>query len=233
MATADLLFVASAPREFDGLVGRCEAVRPLGWPVLWSRAGTLGGRNVLLVANGVGSGRAAEAVRVAAERRTIAAVISIGYCGALEKQLGIGDIFVATRIDSGGRRINVHVPDAAGRFASGPIASVDSVARNAAEKTALRERGAHAVEMEAAGIAGEAARIEAPVFCIRSVTDLAHESFVVDFDAALREDGQFSTGRILWQALQRPAAFPELIRLRRRCQTASDALGEFLAGCRF
>ena len=233
MATADLLFVASEAREFDGLVARCETVRPLLWPVLWSRAGTLGVRSVLLVANGVGSCRAAEAVRVAAERRPIAAVVSVGYCGALEKRLAIGDIFVATCIDSGGRRIPVGVPEAAGRFTSGPIASVDRVARSAAAKAALRQRGAYAVEMEAAGILEEAARIGAPVFCIRSVTDLADESFVVDFDAALREDGQFSTGRILWQAFRKPAAFPELIRLRRRCQTASDALGEFLAGCRF
>jgi adenosylhomocysteine nucleosidase len=233
MATADLLFVASVPREFDGLAARCEAVRPLLWPVLWSRAGALCGRSVLLVANGVGGVRAAEAVRVAAGRRPIAAVISAGYCGALEKRLAIGDIFVATCIESAGRRIPVNVPEAAARFTAGPIMSVDRVASSAAVKAALRERGAYAVEMEAAGIADEAAQIGAPVFCIRSVTDLADESFVVDFDAALREDGQFSTGRILWQAFRKPAAFPELIRLRRRCQTASGALGEFLAGCRF
>ena len=233
MATADLLFVASEPREFEGLAARCQDLRPLAWPVRWARSGRLAGRSVLLVANGVGRGRAAQAVGVAASRNPVAAAVSTGYCGALEANLAIGDIFVATCIYSGGRRIPVQMPDAAARFTSGPIASVERVARTASDKKALRERGACAVEMEAAGIADEAARIGAPVFCVRSVTDLADESFVMDFDAALREDGQFSPGRILWQALRRPAAFPELIRLRRRCQAASDALGEFLAGCRF
>jgi adenosylhomocysteine nucleosidase len=232
MATANLLFVASEPRELEGLARRCGAQKELDWPVRWARAGAIGGRSMLLVANGVGSGRTAQAVKVAAERRSVAAVISTGYCGALESGLGVGDIFVATSIDVGGRRIDVHMPQCRAPFASGPMVSLDRVARSAADKSRLRARGS-AVEMEAAGAAESAACIGAPLFCIRSVTDLADESFLMDFDAALREDGQFSTGRILLQAVRNPAAFPELIRLRRRCQTASRALGEFLAGCRF
>jgi nucleoside phosphorylase len=113
------------------------------------------------------------------------------------------------------------------------MASIDRVAQTAAEKGALRARGAGAVEMEAAGVAEAAGRLNLPVYCIRSVTDLAGESFALDFNAALREDGRFDAARILLQAVRKPSAFPGLIRLRRRCQTASRNLGDFLAGCRF
>jgi hypothetical protein len=98
----------------------------------------------------------------------------------------------------------------------------------------LRATGASAVEMEAAGVAERAAQWGLPFYCVRAVTDLAEESFGMDFNAALRSDGRFETMRILASALRNPVKlFPELIRLRGRCQTAANALGEFIAGCRF
>lgn len=233
MATADLLFVASEPREFEGLLPRCQDVRSLAWPVDWARAATLGGRRVVLVANGVGARRAADAVDAAVARGSFSAVASIGYCGALSASLQIGEVIVATAIETGGCQLPVMAPRAGRPCASGAIVSVDRVALTAAEKSALRAGGADAVEMEAAGVAEAATRLGLAVYCIRSVTDMAGESFLLDFNAALREDGHFDTGRILGQVLRKPAALPELIRLRRRCQTASRNLGEFLADCRF
>ena len=98
----------------------------------------------------------------------------------------------------------------------------------------MRATGAWAVEMEAAGVAERAALWGLPIYCVRAVTDLADESFGVDFNAALRSDGRFDTMRVLAGAMRSPVKlFPELIRLRGRCQTAAKALGEFIAGCRF
>jgi len=75
---------------------------------------------------------------------------------------------------------------------------------------------------------------ERPFYCIRSVTDLAHESFHIDLNATRRADGRFSTSRILAAAIARPLTVgPELLELRSRCTTAAKALGEFIADCSF
>jgi len=69
---------------------------------------------------------------------------------------------------------------------------------------------------------------------VRTVTDRAGESFVTDFNGALRSDGHFDTIRILSSALRNPGqAVPELIRLRKYCNMATRTLGGFLVGCRF
>ena len=73
-----------------------------------------------------------------------------------------------------------------------------------------------------------------PFYCVRSVTDLAEESFRIDLNAARRADGRFSTPRILAAAIRRPITVaPELFELRRRSATAARSLGEFIADCSF
>ena len=90
------------------------------------------------------------------------------------------------------------------------------------------------MDMEAAGLAAWAAARNLPFYCIRAVTDLAHETFSNDFGAALRGDGHFDTIVILRASLRRPAErLPELFRLRRRCVRAARVLGDFFANCRF
>jgi adenosylhomocysteine nucleosidase len=111
---------------------------------------------------------------------------------------------------------------------------VDHVVRTAAEKKELRAQGAMVIEMEAGGVASRAEALGLPFFCARAVTDMASEDMANDFNAALRDDGQFATMRIFRHALTRPAVrFPELLRLRSNCILAANTLGEFFADCEF
>ena len=110
----------------------------------------------------------------------------------------------------------------------------DPVHPTAEEKAALRKQGASAVEMEAAGVAALAAGFGLPFYCVRSVTDLAGESFHLDLNSALRPDGKFATMQLIAASCRRPlSTLPELLRLGRRARTAARTLGEFLADCRF
>jgi nucleoside phosphorylase len=199
-------------------------VRPAALRVDWSRRATLREREVLLVANGVGTKRAAAAVDIAAERFALEGVISTGFCGALDESLGIGDIVAGAAM---GRPEGLphHI---------GLIHTADHVVSTAAEKAVLRATGAIAVEMEAAGVAGRSAALGVPFHCIKSVTDLARETLSNDFNAALRPDGDFDTIIILREVLRHPSErVPELLRLRNRCARAARALGDFFADCRF
>jgi len=222
-----LLFVAADPMEFTGLTKYCTELKPAALPVFWARTAELNGNEIVMIANGAGPRSAAQAVDAAPN---VDVVVSTGFCGALDPSLRIGDIFVATSIQSS----PIPQPQSARPHATGALASLDHVAQTAAEKQKLRAAGAAAVEMEAAGVFQRAQSRGLPCLCVRSVTDLAEETFANDFNAALRADGHFDTMQILRSAMRRPfLRLPELVRLRKRCAVAARTLGEFLADCRF
>jgi adenosylhomocysteine nucleosidase len=219
--------------EFTGILRHTAQARPHSIAADWSRTGTLNGNEVLLVANGVGSSRAAAAVDSALQTFQAEAVVSTGFCGALEEKLQIADVVSATEIVARGSW-PAQVAQASRPVQAAPICSVDHVVRTAEEKAQLRSTGAAAVEMEAAGIASRAQFHKVPFYCVRSVTDLAGETLANDFNAALRTDGHFDTMIILGQAFRHPGVrLPELLRLRGRCTRAARVLGDFFADCRF
>jgi len=214
-----LLLVASQPREF-------RAIRP--------RMPQAGPHQIMLMANGAGAHRAAAAVDNALASFQPDAIVSVGFCGALDPDLAIADIVVGTTVFAGGRAFAAQSPNAGRPHSLGPVCTLDHVVQTAAEKSELRSTGAIAVEMEAAGVAERAQSLGLPFFCIKSVTDLAGEDLANDFNAALRSDGRFDTIRILASCLRKPwVRLPELFRLRRRCARAARALGDFIADCRF
>lgn len=225
-----ILLVAAVPMEFRGILARTPDARPAKISADFAREAQLGGYRALVVANGMGRKRAAAAL-AAADDFHADAIVSTGFCGALDERLGIGSVVTASEVLSDEGRRAARAVDGAH---VGTIRSIDHVAQTAEEKRRLRESGACAVEMEAAAVAEWAERRSLPFYCIRAVTDLANESMVNDFNRALRSDGHLDTINILRGALCRPALrIPELIRLRRRCVRAAEALGDFFVGCRF
>ena len=228
-----LLFVASAPMEYTGMLQFAEAKQSKLLGCVWARNGHLNGHNTLMVANGAGWGRAAAAVDEACREFHPDAVISTGFCGALDPTLRVSSIVVGTAVRGQGE-----FPCKLGSFlrahARGVVLSMDHIVRTAAEKRRLHAQGAAVVEMEAAGVASRAQALGLPFYCIRAVSDPAGEDLANDFNAALRPDGQFDTMRIFRHSLSRPVArVPELFRLRRNCLRAAKTLGEFFADCQF
>jgi adenosylhomocysteine nucleosidase len=225
-----ILFIAADPRECTALLTHWQDVKPLQLPVHWARTGRWKGTEAIAIANGAGAERAFAAVVVAPRP---AAICNIGFCGALDAALQIGDVVVATEVRNGAGTYAVTMPDAA-IPARGAVASIDHVAQTAAEKSNLRATGASIVEMEAAGAARAAEDLGVPFYCIRAVSDLATEDFANDFNAALRSDGRFSILRLVAGALASPKErFTELMRLKQRTAFASKTLGDFLANCTF
>lgn len=226
-----ILFVAAEPRECEPWVGHWNSVRPAKLPVHWARAGIWKGSEVMVIANGAGPERARAAVGAAP---LPTAVCNIGFCGALDGSLRIGDIFVATEVRNGSRAYPAQDPHGIAPGKAGALLSQPHIARTAAEKRRLRNSGAFAVEMEAAGAAGASERLNVPFYCVRAVSDLADEDFANDFNRCIMPDGRFNIARLLLGACASPIKrFGELIRLSKRTKLASHNLGEFLADCSF
>ena len=225
-----LLVIASDRMEFQGFPSQ-SAAPPLA--VEWARSLRLNGHDMLLVANGVGAQRAIAGVDAAAFFQPDA-IVSTGFCGALDPHLAIADIVVATCVAAADCRYASLPVTTAQRQSRTVVWSTDRVVQTAAEKKKLALRGFGAVEMEAAGVATRAASLCLPFYCIRAVSDLAGEDMANDFNRALTPGGHFDTMILLQGALGRPVArIGELLRLRKRCIRAAQALGDFFADCRF
>jgi adenosylhomocysteine nucleosidase len=215
MDTADILFIAADPREFAGAMRFWSEIRPAELPVHWARSAIWKNKRILAIANGAGPHRSAAAERVASYRL----LVNMGFCGALDPKLRIGDIVVGDRWLK---------PRTSSSYVPGPIASVEYIAQTAVEKRRLRDTGAIAVEMESAGLE------KLPFYCIKSVSDLADESFANDLNGVLQPDGRASVSKLLFHACLRPfSRIPELRRLQRNAGIASNSLGEFLESCEF
>jgi nucleoside phosphorylase len=224
------LLVAAERREFDGIRKRLgRTVERAGFGASFACEGVRNGERWVMVANGPGRelARAAASDDLIREvgREELRAMISTGYCGALDPKLRVSDIVV-----SGDAHVSSERP-----FAQGEIATRDRVAITAAEKRLVREEtGAIAVDMEADAVRARAQALEVPYACIRVVSDTADENLPLDFNRYRNADGRFSRGKIALAAMTRPfSVMPALLEFDRRCKLASLALGDFLADCRF
>lgn len=238
MATAEpaIVVVAAEARELAGLVAHATSVTALKWPVRYALEAVIRDRRWVLAAHGAGTALAAEAARVALERSPARALASTGLCGALDPEFAHGDIVAATEVAETGptaRRYAVAPLESRSEMRRGVVACSPRVATTVEEKAALRATGAIAVEMEAAGVAGAAARAQLPFYCIKVVSDTASETLPLDFNHYRDAHGRFAAGRIAAAALLRPTCLPALARLFRASRRASVKLGDFLADCQF
>ena len=226
----NVLVVAAEDFEFAGILSRAEKVVRPGWKVQFSRIAVLNGMRLLMAADGPGprlAGKAAEEVK---NQEPFEAVVSTGLCGALDPELPVGAIFVASQVNGWDAR----QPVTAIKFRTGRLLSMDRVAGTAAEKARLYAAGAEAVEMEAAAVESRAREWRLPFFCIRAVSDTASEDIVLDLNEMRDQEGRFSRPQIVARALRSPFRMvPELLRLNRNSDRAAKALGDFFANCSF
>lgn len=237
-----ILYVASEASELRPFAQRLTGLRKVNWPLDYAVEGILEGRRVMLAANGAGPKLAARAVEVAIRAVTgaelssskLEAVVSTGYCGALDPSLRESHIVVATEVLDLDRAETFHAAPVTSecRFASGVIVSQDRVAMDAAEKQQLFGHNALAVDMEAAGVAARTKAAGLPFCCIKVVSDRADEAFRIDFNRMRTNEGRIARGKIGIHAATHPKLIGELLRLRRRTRDASKVLGDFLASCR-
>lgn len=237
-----ILYVASEASELQPFAEMLTGLRKLKWPIDYAYEGIWESRRMLLAANGAGPKLAAQAVEVAIRAGMVAelssskleAVVSTGYCGAIDPSLRELQVVVATQVID---RVTSEVFEctsvtADGEFVSGPLLSQNEIAHDAAMKEKLRSSGAIAVDMEAAGVAARAKRAGLPFACIKVVSDGALESLPIDFNQMRTSNGRLARGKIVMHALTHPNVIPALFRLKKRTEDAAKVLGEFIVSCR-
>ncbi len=201
--------------------------------------GRIGGVEVHLVNIGMGPAAAFAATETFLAEVAVDAIVSTGYTGAL----GIaepGEVILGTEVHdwTKERPRPVYRSDVAlltmAREAAGParaawsqgiVVTVENVVWRAAEKQALgKVSGAIAVDMESAAIARAAASRNVPFLLVRAVSDGAGDDLPMDFNLWFTPRGRL---RGLAQVLMHPSIIRSLLRMKRRVERGSHALGQF------
>lgn len=232
----NILVIAAEHSELSGLLRHLGKVERLRWPLDYAVVGERSGERWWLLANGAGRALAGGAADAAHGKQQFDSVLSIGLCGGVDPALSAGEVVVASEIldIAGAKRLAGTRPATDRAFACGCLATVDCVIRTTSDKARIRAMGAVAVDMEAAAVAGRAAGWGIPFYCVRAVSDTADEAIQLDLNACRSKSGRICGMRVLGAAMHNPRRLlPELIHLWRRSRQAADALGDFLADCRF
>ncbi len=178
--------------------------------------------DVVLVCGGVG----AEAARRAAEA-VIAiyapeVVYSVGFAGALDPGLRVGDVVQPQSVVNAGDGSRVRLDRG-----NGVLVSFGAVA-GPAQKAKLRESfAAQAVDMEAAAVA-RAAEARGVEFAVLKVVSDEFDFSLPAMERFVDSDGRFLEGRFALYAAVRPWLWLQVARMTRNSSRASRALCDAL-----
>ncbi len=173
------------PEESKGIVARLAGAKRSGPATLPVIAGTLAGREVMVVHSGMGMASATARIGQFLETHTPGALIAAGFGGALSGDLRIGDIVVAQNFS--------HAPLLATLAAlparRGDLITTKHVIETAENKKDLaRHTGALVVDMETAAIHRICQARGIPVLAVRAISDTACQDLPVPaavwFDSA-------------------------------------------------
>lgn len=199
-----LLIAAAMEEELKAGLALCDRKRKIanGKIGLWQAE-----RNDQIIAflkAGVGPKRAAANLEEALRTVPCSRILVIGYAGALDPRLKVGDLVAADRalafslneIDHDWDHIQLDgtyhltdgdvlartAEDSGLRITIGDVLTSPYVLGDPAHKSLLRDRfGAAIVDMETAALARVAGSMSVPLGCIRVVSDEAADSFLTPF----------------------------------------------------
>jgi adenosylhomocysteine nucleosidase len=178
--------------------------------------------NISVVCSGIGGIAAARAADVVLETLKPDLLISVGFAGALDPRLPVGEVIIPRVVISAetGKEYEAIAGDAV-------LVSTDRVA-GADKKRLLRERySAQAVDMEAAAIAERAARSGIPFLAVKAISDEAAID-LPDMTPFIALDGRFDSLRFSVHLLLQPSRWRTTWLLAKHTRLAARRLDEKL-----
>lgn len=216
-----------------------EAVAGLGL----AYAGRYQHQSVLLVCAGMGRERAVASAEAVLARYRVSAVISIGFSGALEERLAVGDLVLASELigvtGPGSNEIEPTVYQAnqgllraatkaleatSLHVVLGPTVTAPGIIATPAGKQDLgSQTGAVAVDMESYWVARAALDRGLPFLALRAISD-AQKDLLPAFHQILDADGDPSARRLATHLIRDPGNLVPLLRLARHASRARRVL---------
>jgi adenosylhomocysteine nucleosidase len=175
----------------------------------------------VLVCGGIGVEAARRAAEALITRYQPEMIISLGFAGALDATMKVGDIFIPHRVTDALDGSTLEMEGGEGTLLTfGSIVSAEQKVKLAAAY------GAQAVDMEAAAVA-RAARLHGIRFeAVKAISD--DNNFEMPELDNFVKDGQFCTAGFMAHTLIRPWLWPGLLRLAKNSGRASKTLCAWL-----
>ena len=172
---------------------------------------------------------AAARAGAAAVARGPQGLLAVGFCGALDPALRVGDVVAAERVvdELTGEEFAADpalLAAAPGR--RGVLVSARRIARTPGDRALLR---GDAVDLESASLARAATAAGVPFLALRAVTDTTRHR-LPDFERMTAGAGTLRPWRGIAYFLRRPQELPRLVRLAPASARAGRALRDGLSG---
>lgn len=211
--------IAAVPLELKYLVHGWERIRNRGRHIGgWTHVDDAGDRMIAVCA-GMGADAARRAFAAAEADGPLDGVLSVGFAGATDPALRVGQCAVASEVidaRTGERFASV------GGEGTRRIVSTAVVADASEKRRLLGTYGAMMVDMEAATVARMAQQRAIPMCCIKAISDGA-DAVLPDVTPYLRE-GQLRMLPFLASMAVRPRSWPPLVRLGSNSSVAAKSL---------
>jgi adenosylhomocysteine nucleosidase len=145
-------------------------------------------------------------------------VYSVGFAGALDMKLSVGDLVIPRRVVDARDCSSVDTGQG-----EGVLVSFGSVATPEQKSKLAESFGACAVDMEAAFVARAAQARGMRFAAVKAISDES-DLGLPESDAFISPDGQFNTTRFTLFVLARPWLWSSIVRLARNSRRAARAL---------
>jgi adenosylhomocysteine nucleosidase len=177
----------------------------------------------VLVCGGIGAEGARRAAEAILTLYTPRLVYSVGYAGALEPGLRVGEIITPARVIDAGDGSSIRIPGG-----NSVLVSYKQVASPEQKSKLWQSYGAQAVDMESAAVARAAELKTVPFKALKVISD------EFDFDLPGTErfvdsEGCFQEAQFALYAVLRPWLWRRVIRLTRNSARATKALCDCLS----
>ena len=172
----------------------------------------------MLVCGGIGADAARRAAEAVIALYGPGLVLSVGFAGAVDSELNVGEIFAPSRVID--VRDGSSVETGIGRGVLVSVAAIADVEQKAKLAESYR---AQAVDMEAAAVARGAQARGVRFMAMKVISDESNFAMPA-MDRFVARDGRFRVGRFLTFAALRPWLWTVVFHLARNSAKASKAL---------
>jgi adenosylhomocysteine nucleosidase len=173
---------------------------------------------VALICGGIGAEAARRATEAAIQEVRPTRVVSVGFAGALDGSLRVGDVLQPRTVISAADGVRTDVGSG-----EGVLLSSSTVAGKEQKIRLAKAYGAGAVDMEAAAVANGAEARGIEFGALKAISD-ASDFSMPEIDSFVADDGTFRSVRFVGHVALRPWLWLRTIALARNSSEASRAL---------
>lgn len=232
-AHADISMVCALAREVTPFLDRCLKVRKYSGGNFTFRGGRFEGIRIATVESGMGFARARKATQALIDAHSPPWVLSVGYSGALQPGMNVGDIVMANSIvDTHGNELTVDLkmPEQKGLHVGRCVTS-DEMVRLVNNKKSLGVKyDAIAVDMESLAVAQVCRDMKTRFMSVRVLSDDLSFDLPEEVMTVIGESGSLRWGATVGSLWRRPGSIKDMWRLREAAIIAGGNLAKFLEG---